>query len=266
MKKTTGYKKLLLPILAITLLFGCHKVLAVDDVAVPGVVYSYYNKPYVKNTAGEFLFQTDITNNDSSIKKAAFFLGGFDSIDATTRKDGIVNIAGYSLLPNPNLNQFYNLAYDSLYGKVISYSIQPPSNEGSVVLKGSFYSPAPIYATNIPPISQTPNYIQPNSTFPITWKADANNTNGVNIWATYYPTRDGNWDLAAKGDSILIENRIMVPDNGSTALPSSFFSKFPTGGSLFIFIGRGNAVYVQSGQYIYLINGFFTSAFVAIKK
>lgn len=252
----TMLSKTLLPFFGIIILSACHKTPIGTIAAVPGTVYSYFNLPYLQKTNGEVLFEVNNGDNSQARTKGAQIYGGF----ATT--GGTFNIGGYNI--NSGLSD--NLTYDSLYGKVISYSIKPPINEGSSTLTGSLYSPAPIYATNIPMPSQTPNYIAANSPFTLTWNADANNTNGVNIEADYFPNSFQNWNLAAKGDSIYLENKMMLPDNGSMALPASFFAKFPTGANLWIYVGRGNAVYVQNGQYVYLISGFFRSSFFAVKK
>lgn len=254
MRKTMVVKTLL-SFLGIIILSACRKT-PITDTVVPGKVYSYFNRPYLQKINGQVLFEVNNGDNSQARTKGAQIYGGFDAMGGT------FNIGEYNI--NPSLSD--NLAYDSLYGKVISYSIKPPINEGSALLTGSFYSPAPIYATNIPMPSQTPNYIAANSPFTLTWNADANNANGINIEADYFPTSFQNSDLAAKGDSLYIENSILLPDNGSSSIPASFFAKFPTGACLWIFVGRGNAVYVQSGKYIYLVNGFFRSSFFAVKK
>lgn len=258
MQKTTLVKSFLLTF-AIVIFWGCHKT-PIATIAVPGTVYSYFNLPYLK-TNGNIIFEVNNTDNDhSSRTRGADFYGGFDN------NGGVVNVAGYKVLPFAGNFAPNNLAYDSLYRKVITYSIMPPTSEGTALLTGSFYSPAPIYATNIPMPNQTPNYIPSGVPFSITWKADGNNTNGINIEADYFPDSFQNWDLAAKGDSAYLQNSIMLPDNGSIELSVSFFAKFPKGANLLIFIGRGNAVYVQNSQYVYLVDGFFRSSFFAIKK
>jgi hypothetical protein len=259
----TMLAKSFLPFLAIVTLSACRK-LPVATTAVPGQVYSYFNLPYL-NADGRFLFQNNDVINDSALKRNTQISGNFyNTTNMVYSVGGMANIAGYNMQPNSNGQyQLSNLGNDSLYGKIISYSINLPATQGTGVLTGSFYSPAPIYATNIPPMTQV--NIPPNSTFPITWGADANNTNSVNIMAEYFPTEQTN-SLLAKGDSLFLDNSIMVPDNGSTSLPASFFAKFPTGALLWIFVGRGNAIYVQNGQYVYLLSGFFRSSFFAVKQ
>jgi len=58
----------------------------------------------------------------------------------------------------------------------------------------------------------------------------------------------------------------MVSDNGRTVLPASFFTKFPKNETIHLFIGRGNAIIFQSGNYRYFFGGFINAMETIILK
>lgn len=243
---------------------ACRKAPISQTVAVPGQVYSYFNLPYTK-TNGQFLIANYALGNDSSEKKSATIQGNFYN----TEKDSIylggpVNIAGYHILPTGGNYQLYSLPFDSLFGRNVTLNITPPINMSTMPLTATFYFPAPIYVTNVKPRA-TVN-IERNAAMPVSWGVDPNNTNGVNIKVEYSPSLSLNDSLRSLGDSALLTNSIVVPDNGSTVLPPDFFAKFPTGANLWVYVSRGNAMILQSGQYKFLLEEFFGTIFFAVKK
>ena len=143
----------------------------------------------------------------------------------------------------------------SLYGTDASYTIHPTVNQiaggAEPAISGSVYSPAAIYFRNFPRI--TVDTIVANMPMNIVWNADVKNENGVFVYADYQPVRPFNRAASSTGYQTEIKAAVHVPDNGSTTLPASFFSKFPSVGVIELTIGRGNAQIVSSGTYQYQI-------------
>jgi len=147
-----------------------------------------------------------------------------------------------------------NLSTDSLYGVNLTFNISAPQGNIDTPVTATFYSPAAIYITNNTAIPVTKK-LPYDSSLLVTWNADPKNVNGVNISAQFISDDS----LVNAGYPSIITNSLMVSDNGSTLLSASFFSKFPKGATLMLFVGRGNAMFVQSGNYRYYFEGFINA-------
>jgi hypothetical protein len=221
------------------------------------VVESYYSL-LQNNVDGSFLFQSQI-NNNPSLKNIVLVTGFFyNKKNDKTEAGGPVLIGGYQLLPDTLQYQSIHLSTDSLFGVDLTFRLIPPPSMDTASITATFYSPAAIYITNNSVVPAQIN-LSSDSSLPITWNADSRNKNGVNIYADFLPTRFPNDSLFNVGYKNEINNSVMVPDNGRTILPASFFSKFPIGANIMLFVGRGNAIIVQSGIYRYYLGGFINA-------
>jgi len=220
----------------------------------PGVVKSFYGFP-IDNADGLFLFQSEMNNNPAQ-KKIAQFNGIFYGKDGKPIKGvGSLSMGIYHFVPDTG-GQYsgVKLSTDSLYGVNLTFDISAPQDNIDTSVTATFYSPAAIYITNNTAIPVTKK-LPADSSLLVTWNADPKNINGVNINAQFI----SNDSLINAGYKPIITNSVMVTDNGSTLLPASFFSKFPKGGNLMLFVGRGNSMIVQSVTYRYFLGGFINA-------
>lgn len=280
---------LLLPCTAITVLYGCTKLdskRVVDNSSILSVMESYYNFSKVKPD-GTFMFESNVMNNDPTEKNTALVGGLFyDKNGSLQNGGGTISIGGYQLTPKGGQYGFDKiLPRDSLYGKNVTFVLRPPSRSSTVTATGSpsgitthgtgtiivsdpivtatLYSPIPINVTNVDP-QAAPMSLLTNTLTPLTWNADPNNVNGVVIIAQYLPMLFANQAINALGFNTVIRVSELVPDNGSTTLDPSFFSKFPKGGQLMLFVGRGNYTTASDGTYNYQVGGYTATAVYAI--
>ena len=80
------------------------------------------------------------------------------------------------------------------------------------------------------------------------------------IVAEYLPGRYVNRDLAAAGVQTPMDNSIHVPDNGSYAIPWSFFSGYHAGAHIILWVARGNFDIAANGTYNYKVGGYTAAA------
>jgi hypothetical protein len=78
--------------------------------------------------------------------------------------------------------------------------------------------------------------------------------------AEYIPSRSPNRNIAAAGATTLIENSELVADNGSTSVPWSFFSGYPAGGHIILWVARGAYTVASDSTYNYIVGGYTAAA------
>ncbi len=232
---------------------GCHKQGGINNI---NTIESFYRLPKA-NLDGIFWFECENLENDTAkIRNAQLITRFYNHHTTTLLNGGALTINGRACVNNGKMQN------DSLFSKNVSFTITPPPNTAPAPIAGTFYSPAGITITNAPKPSingYTPLTVQTNQPFTVTWNTDPNNTNGVEISAQYMANEPENDSLYRMGDTTFITNQMMLPDNGSAALPASFFAKFPKGATLWLMAGRGNGITVQSGGYFYQVAGFMNA-------
>jgi len=275
MKKKILYQKgIVFIVIAAIILYGCKKPQEKpvadsqnNDKGLLSVIESYYAFTKTK-VDGTFMFESNLTNNDANDKNTALAVGVFyDKSGNTQNGGGIVSIGSKQLSPDNAGTYGLDKAYstDEFFGKKITFILTPPKDisgasrtGGSATVSGSLYSPAAISITNIP--ARTPVVIQPGMATPITWNTDPNNPNGVIIIAEYLPTLYANRPSLSNGYSSFLTNSMLVTDNGSTAIPWSFFSQYPVGAHIILWVARGNYAILTDGSYNYQIGGYTAAA------
>lgn len=247
-----------------------------NDANILSIIENYYK---VMNTKvqGRFMFQSVIPNNEANVKKSVLIGGNFYDVETQVRSHGgTVYIGNNKLEPHTDGTYGFDsiLPREGLYGTDVTFSIIPPSykpvlastngidpgigNPTGPPVSTTIYSPTPISITNAPP--RTPITFNANTSLPITWNADPNNPNGVVIIAQYIPERGINQSLMAAGYNHLLTSSELVTDNGSTTIPWSFFTSFPAGGHMVLWIARGNYTILANGSYNYQVGGYSTAA------
>lgn len=248
------------------------------------IIESYYKLQTTK-VQGTFMFESMVPNNDSKVKNTVLLGGNFYDEDAHTRLFGGTTYIGNNKL-EPNAAGTYGfdqaLSRDGLFGTNVTFTLSPRHYTGNVLaasgrsttmtthssttqgdggsgsISTTIYSPIAISITNVPP--QTPVTLVPNNPLIITWNTDPNNQIGVSIIAEYIPLRASNITLMAAGYNTVLTKSILVPDNGTTALPWSFFSQFPIGCNIILWVARGNYTILSDGTYNYQVGGYSAAA------
>lgn len=265
------------PLLFAVIIISCnHKENVIphtsDSTGILNIMENYFK---VANTKvdGAFIFESNVTNNDPTLTNTALAGGVFyDKGGNVQNGNGKVSIGAYQLKPGNSGTYGFNevLPQNGLYGTNVSFVLQFPNNNSSSgglgsaaagennIVNGTIYSPLPITVTNIPP--RTAVHLTPNTNTTLTWNTDSQNPNGVVVIAEYLPTRYMNKPALSMGNTVLIEKAMNVPDNGKTSVPWSFFSQFPQGGHIILWIGRGNYTIASNGSYQYKIGGYTAAA------
>ncbi len=212
------------------------------------------------NLSANFLFQSNITNNDPAIIGAAQFSGFFYDKYLGVISGGPLTIAGHNFTPDNYGNYIGDstLYRRGFYGSQLDFSFTTPNP--SKTITGSMYSPLPIYISNIKPI--TPLTIKNGSSFEIKWNADLNNTKGVMLLVEGDSTAVGQNGASYNAS---LSNSIFVPDNGGYTLPWAFFAKFPLYKQFRLWAVRGNFVIVKGGDLKYQIGGYSATAIWEVK-
>lgn len=246
--------------------------LVTNNRSIPDMMMSY--KALVqKDVDGDFVVQSMTFNHEPISDLLSAQIGGsFFDKQGNTIPGGIVSIGSNDLSVK---NGFYgldkNLSRDEFYGKKVTFKLHTPhakktsanSSTNAVNINNidisadnpdvtsTLYVPAAIY------VNTTNHNPDPSNT--ITWNADPNNTNGVVIVAEYDPglTLNG---LVAGTFPVPIRNSISVDDNGSTTLPTSFYSSFPPSSSVILYVGRGSYTIATSNGYNYRIGAYTSNA------
>src|SRR6185312_11351419 len=94
---------------------------------------------------------------------------------------------------------------------------------------------------------------------------DPNDSNGVIVIAEFLPGRYVNKTTLSEGFTQLMEKTMLVPDNGSTSIPWSFFSIFPVEGHIILWIAIGNYSIASDGTYNYQVGGYTAAAVWDVK-
>ena len=238
------------------------------DQGILGIIERYYKLTHTK-ADGTFMFESNLCNNDPSLTNIAISGGLFyDKNGVPMSEPGSFSIGQYQFeqdLKDPHQKTTYGfnsiLPQSGLYGTNVTFIIKPPASQvaaagsgATQVVTATVYSPLPISITNIPP--RTPVTLTANTSTTLTWTKDPNNPNGVVIIAEYLPARYANRALAAAGVQTPLENSINVPDNGSYAIPWSFFSGYHTGAHIILWVARGNYTIAANGTYNYQVGGY----------
>jgi hypothetical protein len=272
MKKTINF----LAFLALIILFSCNKTKDQTLKNAPAqnnstnlldIIDKYFNYTNTK-VDGKFMFESNLCNNDPTLKNIALVGGVFyDKNGNKQTGTSLVTIGNYKLLPNSNGTYGFDkiVSQDGLFGTDVTFSIIPPDNSAlnspSAVASAAtttVYSPVPISISNIPP--RTPIVLTPNASTQINWNADSKDSNGVIILGEYIPSRYVNKTALSNGHVYVVESSLLVSDNGSYAIPWSFFSKFPGAGHVILWVARGNYSIASNGVYNYQVGGYTAAA------
>lgn len=230
------------------------------------IIEKYYKFSTIKPD-GKIMFQSNLTNNDPSLINTAVIGGVFYDKDGNVDKSpGKISIGGYQLTPSENGTYGFDkvLPQKGLFGTNVTFTVNKGNSNLAAssriqnVATATLYSPQPISITNVAP--RTPINLVTNTATTITWNADPNNPNGVIIIGEYLPTRYMNKKSLTAGYSKMIESSKQVPDNGSTSIPWSFFSTFPPGGHIILWVARGNYTILANGTYSYQVGGYTAAA------
>ncbi len=246
----------------LVLSFSCKK----EQTTLPGLISNnssnlfsivHYCGGTNTNLDGEFLFQSNVTNNDSvsALKGIAEITGFFTSKNGGVFKGGPISFNGQDLLPDSG--GYYNAMMKGIYGTELNFSLTTPTPTANV--PGSMYVPLPIYIANVPAIS--PITINNGSSFEVKWNADPKNKKGVMLLAQYDSSvilRDS--ANISSGYYTNFSNSVFVPDAGDFVLPWSFFSKFPSGVQVILWAVRGNFAIVNNGGSRYQVGGYSSTA------
>jgi hypothetical protein len=226
------------------------------------IIESYYKFSTVKPD-GKLMFESNLCNNDPQLTNIALVGGVFyDKQGNVETGGGPVSIGSYQLTANSKGTYGFDkmLPQKGLFGTKVTFTVNNKSNgngqsgNSQNTATATLYSPQPISVTNVPP--RTPINLVANTATAINWNTDPNNPNGVIIIGEYLPTRYMNKKSLSAGYSKMIESSIQVPDNGSTSIPWSFFSKFPQGGHIILWVARGNYTILANGRYSYQVGGY----------
>ena len=233
------------------------------------IIESYYKFSTIKPD-GKLMFESNLCNNDPSLTNIAL-VGGvlYDKQGNVEIGGSPISIGDYLLSPNTKGTYGFDkmLPQTGLFGTNVTFSVNNRNtnntnntkpNNGQSVATATLYSPKAIIITNVAP--RTPINIVPIQTTIVNWNTDVNNPNGVIIIGEYIPTRYMNKKSLTAGYSKLIESSLKVPDNGSTSIPWSFFSKFPEGGHIILWVARGNYSILSNGKYLYQVGGYTAAA------
>ena len=223
-------------------------------------VIEYYYKLTTTKVDGKFIFESNLCDNEPSNSNIVTAGGAFYDKQGNIVNNGGTVVIGTMTVPNHN-GTFYiekAVSQNGLYGTNVKFTIQPPTD----ILTGtqaadataSIYSPLPINITNIQP--GTKLLLKANMSTSLTWNADPANSNGVVIMAEYIPSRSPNRNIASGGATGLIQHSQLVPDNGSYSIPWSFFSDYPPGGHVILWIARGNYAIASTSVYNYKVGGY----------
>jgi hypothetical protein len=237
------------------------------DVSLLDVIESYYKVADMK-ADGKFIFESNLCNNDPSLKNIVTAGGVFyDKQGNVVNNSGAVSIGGMQL--NNHDGTFYidkPASQNGLYGTNVTFSIKSnplvqdlgtgTTSSGATTV--SVYSPLPISITNVP--ANKPLTLTANTSTTLTWPADSKNPKGVVVMAEYIPSRSPNRNIAAAGATTLIENSELVADNGSTSVPWSFFSGYPAGGHIILWVARGAYTVASDSTYNYIVGGYTAAA------
>jgi len=258
-----------------------------DNNTMLDIIERYYKMQNTK-TEGSFMFQSNLTNNDPKQTKTVLMGGFFNDTKGKFETDGgDVSIAG-KLLTNKNGWYGYDKVESQagMYGTNVTFTLNTPISQGgsgassqsqaaagynqkqtqsassapsaATTLSTTLYSPKPITITNIAPRT-TINLVQ-NASTTITWNADPLDSNGVVIIASYLPTRIFNVFPHSQGYTTVLTSSELVPDNGGTTLPWSFFSQFPQGSHITLWVARGNYTILANKDYSYKVGGYTAAA------
>ncbi|HLK31050.1 MAG TPA: hypothetical protein VKT28_20900 [Puia sp.] len=258
-----------------------------DDNSILNIIERYYKMQSTK-TEGTFIFESNLTNNDPKITKTVLKGGFFNDVSGKFETDGgDVSIGGEVMT---NKNGWYGFdkvgAQSGMYGTNVTFNLNPPKSQGgsgaaiqsqgdagynqkqnqssaavqsgATTLSTSLYSPKPITITNIPAKSSIK--LTPNTNTTLTWNADPLDSNGVVIIADYLPTRIFNYYTNKAGYTHALTSSELVPDNGSTTVPWSFFSQFPVGSHITLWVARGNYTILSNKDYSYKVGGYSAAA------
>lgn len=273
MKKSTNFLILLILIVS----FSCNKTKDQtvkntsannNSTSLLDVIDKYYNYANTK-VDGKFIFESNLCNNDPTLKNIALVGGVFyDKNGNKQTGTSSITIGNYKLLPNSNGTYGFDkvVSQDGLFGTDVAFSITPPDNNAlsspssvnATAATATVYSPLPISISNIPP--KTPIVLTPNTSTQINWNADSKDTNGVIILGEYIPSRYVNKTALSNGYVYVVESSILVSDNGSYSIPWSFFSKFPGAGHVILWVARGNYSIASNGTYNYQVGGYTAAA------
>jgi hypothetical protein len=230
------------------------------------------------------MFESNLSNNDPKLTDIVLAGGIFyDTSGNAQTGGGQVSIGNHTFTPNERGQYGFDksLPQNGLYGTNVTFTLKPPKpNTGNSSTAGissgrttqttgpivvadptvtaTIYSPAAISITNV--AAMTPVTLTSNTFTTLTWNADPNNPNGVVIIAEYLPSRYINKNALAAGNATMMENSMNVTDNGSVSIPWSFFSQFPVGGHIILWVARGNYTIAANGDYNYLVGGYTAAA------
>jgi len=262
-----------------SLLFSCTKKDATQNInlttrSIADIILNYQAFSQ-KKVDGAFYVQSMAFNNQPAEFTTTTQIGGaFYTKKGDTRAGGIVSIGSYNLLPS--INNFYGfdkyLSRDDFYGKKITFRLNPkPSlNSGTTrstslddpndesIVSQDLYIPSAINVGTSNSSADPTNYIS--------WNPDPLNPNGIVIIAEYNPDLTLNEGLSNAGYSSLIRNSISVPDNGGTTLSTDFYSMFPSGAKIILYVGRGNYTIISSGNYDYSIAAYTENSIYIVTK
>jgi hypothetical protein len=254
-----------------------------DNNGILGIIERYYKMQSTK-TEGSFMFQSNLTNNDPQMTKTVIMGGFFNDTKGVFETDGGDVSIGGKLLTNRNGWYGYNKVEPQagMYGTNVTFSLNPPISQGgsaavlsqngqkqnqgqsgSTTLGGStqsatIYSPKAITITNVAPRATVK--LVPNTNTTLTWNADPLDSNGVVIIADYLPARILNYYTNKAGNTHAISSSELVTDNGSTTIPWSFFSSFPVGSHITLWVARGNYTILANKDYSYKVGGYTAAA------
>lgn len=282
MKKIYNLNTILVFILTpLLFIISCHKqndstgaATTDDHFSLLGTIEKYYK---VSNTKvdGNFMFESNLCNNDPALTDIAIAGGVFyDPKGKVQIGDGQISIGTNQY--NQNREGTYGfdraLPQNGLFGTDVTFKITPPSalstnqtrsTSSAQTLTTTLYSPSAISITNVPP--RTPITLVPFQNTLLQWNADPSNPNGVVVFAEFLPARYINKTTLSQGFSHLIENSMLVTDNGSTSIPWSFFSIYPAGGHVILWVARGNYTIASNGTYNYQVGGYTAAAIWDVK-
>lgn len=283
MKKDFNLNIILMYVIApVLLMISCHK----QDNGVPppktdssfsllGVIEKYYK---VTNTKvdGKFMFESNLCNNDPSLTNISLAGGIFyDKNGNLQTGGGQISIGDNKWMPNAQGTYGFDkvLPQQGLFGTNVTFTLKPPSAQSNnqsrssgasaSTLTTTLYSPLAISITNVPP--QTSLTLVPYQNTLLQWNTDPKDSNGVIVIAEFLPGRYVNKTTLSQGYTYLMEKSMLVPDNGSTSIPWSFFSMFPAGGHVILWVARGNYSIAANGTYNYQVGGYTAAAVWDVK-
>jgi len=120
---------------------------------------------------------------------------------------------------------------------------------------------APQFSANMPKVvyaragADIKNIQQPTSDT-LFWNADAANVNGIELKATYDPSRYINKPVLSIYPVPVIKTLIGIADNGSYIIPKSFLSLFPPGAFIDISLSRETYVLISYNQFKYIVHAY----------